>query len=294
MSVVLIGGDEPYLVDVKRKSLIGKMQMPELNLLSTELLDETVLDHLTTCPVMDEQRLAVVTVEKLADADNEFFKECLDAVNGLLIVLFRSYDGRSAFFKQVQKDGLLHLCTKQEAAPSLGQFLLKRAAKSGVSFQEGAIAELLRRVDYLENDSVNIYTLLGYLESLKALNTSITVEDVKTIVSEHAREQVFGIVDMIQNKNLHGLTQQAQLLKDNAIGTLSALLREYRIAYKAQYFPLKDIGVSNIRLKGCSKDYLMQGIELITVQVASLKRGSLPPEMVMMDTFLRLIHMRTP
>ena len=36
MSVVFIGGDEPYWVDAKKQSLIGALQMPELNLLQTD------------------------------------------------------------------------------------------------------------------------------------------------------------------------------------------------------------------------------------------------------------------
>lgn len=288
MSIVLIGGDEPYLIDVKRESLIGTMQLPELNFMSTEMLDASVAAHLATCPIMDERRVAVVTVQKLEEIDNPFFAECRNIQGSLLIVVFHSYDGRNTFYKQMNKEGILHLCTKQKAFPSLSNFLLKRAEKAGLVFQNGAMEELLRRVDYLENDGVNIYTLLGYLESLKALNNSITCENIKAIVPEYVREQIFSIVDLIQKRNLKGLTQQAQLLKDDAIGTLSALLREYRIAYKAYYFNLKDIGISSVHLKGVSKEQLVQGIELISGQITAIKTGTLPAELIMLDTFLRL------
>ena len=107
MSVIFIGGDEPYLVDAKRKSLIGEMQMPELNLLTTEVLNESVLDHLDTYPVIDEKRVAVVTVEKLADANNDFLQECRSTSNGLLLVVFKTYDGRNAFYKELKKKGEL-------------------------------------------------------------------------------------------------------------------------------------------------------------------------------------------
>lgn len=288
MSVVLIGGDEPYLIDAKRKSLIGTMQMPELNFMSSEVLDASVVNHLTTYPVVDERRVALITVQKLDEINNSFFEECCSIQDGLLIAVFHTYDGRSSFYKEMNKKGLLHLCTKQKAFPSLSNFLIKRAQAAGVVFQKGAVEEFLRRVDYLENDGVNIYTLLGYLESLKALNNSITCDDVMAVVPEYVREQIFNIVDMIQKKNLDGLIQQAQLLKNDAIGTLSALLREYRIAYKAYYFSLKDVGITNARLKGMPKEYLVQGIELISSQITALKSGTLPPEMIMTDTFLRL------
>ena len=288
MSIVLISGDEPYLIDVKRESLVGTMQLPELNFMSTETLDASVVAHLTTYPVIDKRRVALVTVQKLEEINNPFFEECRNIQDSLLIVVFRSYDGRNTFYKQLDKEGIIYLCTKQKALPSLSNILLKRASKAGIVFQKGAMEELLKRVDYLENDGVNIYTLLGYLDSLKALNNSITCESIQAVVPAYIREQVFGVVNLIQKRNIEGLTQQAQLLKGDAIGTLSALLREYRIAYKAYYFSLKDIGVTNVHLKGVPKEQLAQAIDFISGQITAIKTGTLPAELIMLDTFLRL------
>lgn len=289
MSVIFIGGDEPYLVDAKRKSLLGDLQMPELNLLTTEILDEAVLDHLNTYPVIDDKRVAVVTVEKLADADNDILKECMGISDALLLVIFKSYDGRNTFYKELKKSGVLFLCNKQEAAKSLSSFLLKRAEKIGVIFQDCVLQEFLQRMDYMENDGVNIYTIIGYLESMAALGSTITSESVEAAVPAYQSENVFGIVDLILSKDLPGLRTQAVLLKKDAIGTLSALLREYRISYKAQYFPLSEIGISSYRLKGCTKEALINGITLITEQIQAIKNGTISEELVLEDTFLRLV-----
>ena len=288
MSVIFIGGDEPYLVDAKRKSLIGEMQMPELNLLTTEVLNEAVLDHLDTCPIVDEKRVAVVTVEKLADADNDFLNECRSTSNGLLLVVFKTYDGRNAFYKELKKNGDLVLCNKQDAAPSLASFLMKRAEKMGVTFQNGILQEFLQRINYLENEGVNIYSIIGYLESLAALNPIITSASLSAVVPSYQSENVFGIVDLILAKDLSGLRIQATLLKKDAIGTLSALLREYRIAYKSHYFSFKEIGISSCKLKKCSKDVLISGISLITAQISAIKNGTVSEELILQDTFLRL------
>ena len=105
MSVVFIGGDEPYWVDAKKQSLIGVLQMPELNLLQTEILDQSVVEHLNTYPIIDSQRVAVVAVDKLTDANNDSLKECIENENGLLVVTFKSYDGRNSFYKEL-KNGI--------------------------------------------------------------------------------------------------------------------------------------------------------------------------------------------
>lgn len=288
MSVIFIGGDEPYLVDAKRKAFIGQMQMPELNLLCAEELDKAVVDHLNTYPVIDERRVAVVSLDSLTDADNDSLKECMEDGCGLLLVIFKSYDGRNSFYKDLKKEGLILLCNKQEAAPSLPSFICKRAANMEITFPKDALQEFLQRMNYTENDSINIYTVIGYMESMAALSPVITIDIVRAVVPEYQSEKIFGIVDMILAKDLAGLKIQASLLKKDAIGTLSALLREYRIAYKACYFSLKDIGVTYTRLKGVPKEDLVQGIELISCQIAVIKTGTLPPEMVMTDTFLRL------
>ena len=289
MSVVFIGGDEPYWVDTKKQALIGTLQMPELNLLLTESLDPSVVDHLNTYPVIDDKRVAVVTVDKLTDASNDSLKECMENENGLLVVIFKSYDGRNSFYKELKKEGRLLLCNKQDAAPSLPSFLVKRAAKIGSCFEENALQEFLQRMSYVENEGINIYTVIGYLESMAALNPNITVENVRAIVPAYQSEKIFGIVDMLLAKDLSGLRTQATLLKKDAIGTLSALLREYRIAYKTHYFPYKDIGISSCRLKKCSKESLMKGILLITEQIAAIKTGTISEDLILEDTFYRLL-----
>lgn len=289
MSVVFIGGDEPYWVDAKKQSLIGVLQMPELNLLQTEILDQAVVEHLNTYPVIDSQRVAVVAVDKLTDANNDFLKECIKNENGLLVVTFKSYDGRNSFYKELKKEGRLILCNKQDAAPSLPSFITKRSAKMGSHFEGNALQEFLQRMSYVENEGINIYTVIGYLESMAALNPNISVESVRAIVPAYQSEKIFGIVDMLLARDLSGLKTQANLLKKDAIGTLSALLREYRIAYKAHYFSYKEIGINSCKLKNCSKDALVNGITLITEQISAIKNGTVSEELVLEDTFLRLL-----
>ena len=72
MSVVFIGGDEPYWVDAKKQSLIGVLQMPELNLLQTEILDQAVVEHLNTYPVIDSQRVAMASRDSIWLIDEPF------------------------------------------------------------------------------------------------------------------------------------------------------------------------------------------------------------------------------
>lgn len=289
MKIELIGGDEPYMIDMRRKQLIRKLQMPDLNFYKSDVLDEKVLEHLQTCPIVDEEKVAFVRLEHLREADNSLFPKLSALTSGLLIIQFQDYDGRSSFFKEVKAKGLVKLYLKENYSDKQVQdYLTKIAGNKGISFEAGAMELLLSRTCYRENEDVNLYTLIGYIKSLSALGNPIRKEHVCAIVTEYHSEDVFGIAKMILSKDLNGLRLQANLQKKNAIRTLSALLREYRIAYKAKYFPLKEIGVSYCVFSRLEKAVLCDAIRYITGQIQSIKTGRIPQDVVLLETFFKL------
>ena len=222
--------------------------------------------------------------------DNQFLQEYLDAPEGQLIVRFKDYDGRSALFKKMRKLGCLELCTKESVVQSLRGFVLKKATQKGFCFEDVALDLFLQRLDYAENEEVNLFTVLGYMKSLSALGKVVTQEMVCTVVPAHFNENVFGIARMIVAGDVDGLKVQASLLGGDVIRTLSALLREYRIAYKSRYFSSKEIGAFSNVFSHKDKASLVRGMDLITGQIASVKHGTFPGEIVLMETFLRLIN----
>lgn len=108
------------------------------------------------------------------------------------------------------------------------------------------------------------------------MGSQITLENVKAIIPEHEKDNVFAIAKLIQAGDINALRTQTTLLQGNEIGTLSALLREYRLAYKASFFPARDVGVGNIVFQGKDRNQLLDGINLITNSIDQIKYGAIP------------------
>lgn len=245
MGVHLIGGDEPYLVDCQRISLVGRLEAPEMNYMEFDTLEEDVFTFLSTFPFMDTRKVAYVTVQDVAECDVPSFHSLLDECPdyATLVVRFRNYDGRKNFFKQMKKCHCLSLYDKDQAIPGLPAFVEKRATKLGAVFAPGALDEFLRRENYIERDDINLYNILEDLKNLVSLEKNISVENVVSLISENNKDNVFAIASLIRNCDIVGLRKQASLLRGMEIPTLSALLREYRLAYKAQYYSASEIEI---------------------------------------------------
>lgn len=291
-NIYFIGGTEPYLVDCQRVSLVGKLTLKELNYMEATCFSDEVYQFLYTYPIMDEKKVAYVSVSDLKDMDCPPFHEYMKKPSsfGVLIVRFLSADARTSFYKDLKKSGVMQLYDKESAAPKLADFILKRASKKGVGFEPGALELFLERENYARRDDITLYNLMGDLNNLMALSNPITKENVLAVIPDNVKDNVFGIARQIADKDIVGLRKQALLCKGNEIGTLSALLREYRIAYKAFYYSLSEIGASRNAFKGLSKDDVCTGIGIIMDAIDSVKHGGIPQSVLLEQTFLKLVY----
>ena len=207
MGLTLIGGDEPYLIDNSKRTLIGTFELADLNYMTSDVLDAEVLEHLFACPVMDDRRAALVRINHLKEADNDTFREYLKNPVGTLIIQFKEYDARSAFFQELCRKKLLILHNKEKLhSDQIQTFLVKQITHRGNKITPDALKALLERSCYQENDSMNLYVLLGYLNSLCALGNPVTKDMVCSIVPQYHNEDIFGIAKMILAKDIEGLT----------------------------------------------------------------------------------------
>ena len=150
----------------------------------------------------------------------------------------------------------------------------ERLDKRGGRITRDAMTLFLKRENYLECEDITLYHLFSDIERLLSYNSDITAEVVKSLIIENVTENVFGIAKMICNSDITALQKQYDVIS-NPIGTLSALLREYRIAYKEKYFPASEIGVRYITLSDMPKEKLLQGMDIITEAIYGIKVGTL-------------------
>lgn len=288
MGVMFYVGDEPYWIDSEIRKATEGIGFPEMNLLKTDRLNEDVLSFLTVMPFMAARKVAVVTVEDLSACDGPLLKGFHCPGESDLIIRARNYDTRKAFFTELKKSGCITVCSKAALGKKLDGFVAKKATERGMRFTEEAFQELLYLENYPDAEEVTCYSILSDLDSIAAVSDEeVTPEIVRRMVPSHLKGNAFVVAGMIVSGNVAGLKAQAEMLKGQEILSLAALLREYRIAYKACFHRLTEIGVTRKTLE-LSRNEAVGGIKILTEALRSVKSDS-PKSQILQDSYLRLV-----
>lgn len=286
----ILYGSESYLIDYYKKKfhagLADEMDFKEFN-----AFNEETLGFLKTWPVFSEKRHVTVNIKTLRELDNGAFASYLrDTDAGICVVICKDIGNKNKFRERLEKSGYLQICDKYSDISKVRATLLKEVERLGGNITPDAVAELISLSGYLEVDAVTLYDLIDSLRKCHlASGGRITLDVVKQHVSSNESAKLYKLANFIVSGDIQKLAVQAELLSGNVMGVLGMLLWEYRIAYKALYYPLSDIGAFSIRLKGLGKERLISGISIIMESINGIKSGSLPESSVLLYTFERLI-----
>lgn len=291
MKIVFLGGNEPYLIDYYIHQVKESMILPELNFAERDVLDEESYSFLVAAPVMAPMRVLLVQTDSIEAVSGAWFErlEALTNVDAFLLVRFRKHDARTSFFKKLKSKNYIKLYEKSEQAAKLNHFIKNYVKSQNGTISDEAIQEFLCRENYLVSDSVTLYTIRNDLLSVLALSKEITEETIKSIVASHDVDNAFLLAKLLVSKDINGLLSQAELLRGQEIPALSALLREYRISYKAKSSPLKDIGVYKQLFSELSAEELSDKITFLTEEIAAVKTGKRSMSVVLKNALLHLI-----
>lgn len=295
MKIYVLYGNEPYLIDFHKRKLVESISMPNLNVAYFESFGPEVVNYLATYPIIDNERVAFVSLSDIKDVNkSKLFEKTMSDSNefATLCLLCNSCDKRASVYSKLQKMGCVHPCNKISDSEKIKKIIFKEISAVGGRITADAYNLFLARMNYQERDDITIYNILSELDKLLSYSKDITVETVELLIRENLVDNVFGIAKLLLAKDNVGLKQQAELLSQNPIGVLAALLREYRIAWKHKYFNSKEkIGVNYISLSSLSKSELYQGMSIITESIDGVKNGSIPENEVLFFTFMKLLHL---
>ena len=291
MSLKFIVGDEPYWVDSEMKKATSGIDCPEMDLITGDKVNDSVFDFLNSTSFLSERRVAVITVTNLSEADVPLLRGYRFINGNDLVIRARNCDRRSSFFKEMSKEGCVKSCFKSDVSKKLDAFVAKKAAEKGLTLTQEAMRELLFLENYQDAPEVTCYTILADLSSLAEVSDGdeVTPEFVRRIVPSHLKGNAFVVAGMVASGNVKGVLEQAEALKGQEIPSLAALLREYRIAYKASYFKLSEIGVTR-RMLDLSREEAAEGIRILTEALRATKSDS-PSGAILQETYLRLLAM---
>lgn len=281
--VLVLYGIEPYLINYYKKRLVSGISMPDINVLNTEVFEERTVDFLTSMPLLDDHRVVFYQVDSLKMAsDNAQFNLYLENPirDAVLVVLPSKVDKRAKVYKTLEKKDSVIFCDKA-SQDQINSVLFTIVRNSGCQVKEEAYDRFLELENYESRDDISLYDLKNDWESLNALaqesnNSTIDIDLVESFVKKRVKSDVFGVVQMIIDRDVVAVNDQASII-DEPIGPLSALLREYRIAYKMKLgFTANEIGVKYSSLRSFPREKLYKGINILVSTIRGIKDGSIP------------------
>lgn len=287
--ITIITGNEPYRIDREKQKVLSGLYVPEMNLMRSDKFGKDEYVFLNTYPAMpDDRRILFIDCDKQSALDTAEFKEYLaepDAKNDLFI-LVRNYDGRTTFGKFLKTNGLQTL-NKLESEADIEKVILFELKQTGARITSDALKEFMKRENYLDSDDVNLLSIVSDLHAICAIDKDITLEMVKTYIAAHEVADRFALAKLIKAKDIPTLVKQAALLsKDDLIGVLSLLLREYRLAWKNNFAQLK--GVKYVSFSGMSIKDSLAGMGICMDAIDRLKASTAAEESIMGEVFTKL------
>ena len=277
----LIFGTEPYLIKAYRSSIVNGISIPDINILESEQFTAIERDFARQAPFLDSRRALILQFDKLSA--NEMLEEYLKTPSAKtdLFIFVKEIDKRTSLYKKFKKEGIKQF---DKDTDLLKRWILGYIKKHDCRITEQAYTELTARINY-EMEDINLYYVQSALKKLCSTSEEITPDLVKRMIPLNEKEDVFRLIEMIDRKNTTELFHQADIMlqngEQNVVGTLSLLLRSYRILYKVSVCgcSLKDAGVYyKTYIPSLSGKQAQRSMDTIQEIINGIKNGKYMPE----------------
>ena len=298
--IKILTGNEPYVIDTKIKSIKEGFSCLDMNFLESETMGPHELNFLMQYPFMDNKKVLLLRIDTLGNCKE--LEEYISAPNPLsdLVIYCKKIDKRTKLFKKLSKDGEIIECNKLDEV-RLSKFIQQGITKCNSSISSENLEFFIRRTCYEIADDVTLYTICNYIKQLCFISTVISKELIEEIVEERIEGNAFSMFTDICRKNSVQAYKRCRSLSLNgndAISTLSAMLRNFRVCMKARMAgpnAAKLIGISSWQL-GITKDaqrysdmQLYNNITILQQAVNDIKAGK-GQDAVMKATIAKLLQ----
>ncbi|HEY6837764.1 MAG TPA: DNA polymerase III subunit delta [Geobacteraceae bacterium] len=275
-------GNEPYLVERGVKRLLSRVVVPEFQdfnfnvFYGNECRGGEIVELAQTLPMFSPWR--VVLVKRSGDlpaAALEILSEYVSAPSPSTCLIFQGdkIDQRKKFFVEMKKRGEL-IEFKRPYENQLAPFIREEAAAFGKKFEAAAIDFLVHLVgNNLQELAAQMEKTVTYVGK----RDSVTLADVKAVVSDTKVDSVFDLANALGEKNLgKGLRHLHTILRDGEapLMVLAMLTRHFRQLWRVREFldartPPQEIG----KLTGINP-YFLKGVleQARNFRVSELKR----------------------
>ena len=276
--VTLLYGNEPYVILKRKAKIVDRLQNKQMNFQRFEgKFDTEVYNSCIAYPFLEDKRVVLLDIESLGAIDcplfDEYISKPVDSTD--LLIICKNIDKRVKLYKKLNSLGILVQCDKLDNE-TLKKAILCELSKKGGNIQGLAMAELVKRLNYENEDSVNMFTIIGYIDNMLAIDKGITLEMVEKYVPKYEEANVFALSKLLLGDTSIELLREVDMIDpDESIKTLSLLLRDFRIAYKLKFFDKKDVADKGVftSFSNYSVDVLLECMQTITDTIGDVKSG---------------------
>ena len=276
--VKVLYGNEPYVIMKRKSKIIDALQNKQMNLQKYEgKFDMDVYNSCLEYPFLEDKRVVLLEVETIKDLDTPLFLEYIEkpVASTDLLIICKSVDRKLKIYKKLSSLEIIVPCDKLDNE-TLKKAIQCEIVKKGGQIQEIALAELIKRLNYENEPSVNMLSIVGYIENMLAVDKGITLEMVQKYVPKYEEANVFGLSKLLLAESSAELLREIEMVDpDESIKTLSLLLRDFRIAYKLKFFDKKEVSDKSAftSFSKCSTDTIVECMQTITDTIGDVKAG---------------------
>lgn len=261
-------GEEPYLVERAVKRLLDLALPPEardFNLTlfyGKECKGEEVADAVQTFPMFADRR--VVVVKRCGELSTTALERLLPVVQSpvatsCLILQGEKVDGRLKFFAEFKKAGVL-VEFKRPYENQLGPIVRDELASHGKRI-EPAAADLL--VGYVGANLQELASQAEKVATFAADRPTVTVADVRAIVSDTKVDSVFELCNSLGNRDLAGAMRRLHtILRDGEapLMLLNMLTRHLRQLWQIRECLDQRLAPPDIEKKLGIRSFFLKGL----------------------------------
>lgn len=280
--IYIIYGSEPYMIRAQKAYFKGQA---ECEFGYEEFSDlPGAQNFLSGISLFTEKLYAYTEVDTITELTKKDFLSYVEEMKerkdkNLLIYLRKVKSDAKGLDKLREKGCFLQEYSKISRYVDLKAYVFDMAQKIGASFTSEAMDLFLARMDYLENESVNMITLENQIGQLKYLGEVIDTSDILENVPDLREGKKFALAGMISRKEVKKIKQEViRLERDrefSGMGLMGLLHREYRIGYllKSAECSLSEQKVRFCNVTSLTKDELAGGLQIISECMQDVKNG---------------------
>lgn len=278
-------GNEPYTINSAKNKILGSLNCKEMNSITVEEFGVRERDFAEQAPFLDDKRIVILHLDTLEQSNDleRYMANPSDSTD--IIITADKIIKTSSFYKKLKKDNLITEFNKI-SDQHLKIFILKTIKEGGGNITENGFNALHDRLSYHSNDNMNLYTVENTVKQLLHVTDCITKEVVESHIEKSIEENSFAVAKYLFEKDTQNLFDLLRVLREekiDSIALLGALLRTFRIAYKARLCSgmskqeiASELGVTAFQIKtydDVSIQVLKDGVLLITEAINDIKTG---------------------